>query len=161
MICIVDFDQTFLKNDYFKESFFRMLLFKPHYMLKHFILDRKGLFELKFDLLSTLEIKYKIDHLVNPIVKDWITENNHKYEKVILVSASPDFFVKRVLKDSLIFDEIYGSEDVNLKGENKLAFIKEKWGNEFDYLGDSKADIPIFKASRNGYKITRKGLIHV
>jgi phosphoserine phosphatase len=34
-------------------------------------------------------------------------------------------------------------------------------GGKAVIIGDSKADIPIFNASRNGYKMTRKGLIHV
>jgi phosphoserine phosphatase len=74
------------------------------------------------------------------------------------VSASPDFFVKALLSELQIFDGIYGSEAINLKGVNKLAFIQEKWGNDFHYMGDAKADQPIFLAAQQAYKVSAKGI---
>jgi hypothetical protein len=161
MICIVDFDKTFLKNDFFKECFYQKLLYQPLEIIRHFIIERGTILDLKYQLLSQLEIKYQIENLVNPIVKDWLIDNQHKYEKIIVVSASPDFFVKRVLRDYPLFDEIHGSRDINLKGVAKLKYIQDNWGSEFEYIGDSKADTTIFKASKGGYRITKKGLVHV
>ena len=63
-------------------------------------------------------------------------------EQVILSSAM-------VLKNQIIFDEIYGSEETNLVGVNKLNFILNKWGPNFAYVGNSNDDIPIFKSSNN------------
>ena len=91
----------------------------------------------------------------------WINENKAHYEKIIIVSASPDFFVKEVLKQLDFIDEMHGSKDINLKGKNKLDYIMSKWGNNFDYLGDSKSDNIIFKSARNGFLITSNKLIHV
>jgi phosphoserine phosphatase len=91
----------------------------------------------------------------------WINENKAHYEKIIIVSASPDFFVKEVLKHLDFIDEMHGSTSINLKGKIKLDYIMNKWGNNFDYLGDSKSDNIIFKSARNGFLVTSNKLIHV
>ena len=95
------------------------------------------------------------------MIINWINENKAQYEKIIIVSASPDLFVKDVLKQLDFIDEMHGSTSINLKGKNKLDYIIAKWGNNFDYLGDSRSDNIIFKSARNGFLITRNELIHV
>jgi phosphoserine phosphatase len=161
MIGVIDFDGTFLKNDYFKESFYKKVIENPFYLLNHFLIKRKNLLSLKFELLKDFSPEYEIELLINPEVKKWILENKHRYSKLILVSASPDFFVHKILSQVDCFDEVYGSTEVNLQGLQKLEFIKAKLGTDFDYLGDSKADIPIFRNSQNAFKVTNKGIIHV
>lgn len=161
MICIVDFDGTFMKNDFFKERFFKKLLENPIFLIKHFLVKRRSLLELKIELLSEFSIEYDINFLINPLVLNWINENKRKYNQVVLVSASPDLFLKNTLRSIKIFDEIHGSVDVNLKGRYKLEFIQKKWGDSFDYIGDSNDDIPIFEASKYAFKITKRGIINV
>jgi phosphoserine phosphatase len=161
MIGVIDFDGTFLKNDYFKELFFKKMLENPLFLLNHFLIKRKDLLSLKFELLKDLSPEYEIDFLINQEVKTWIEEHRKQYTKLVLVSASPDFFIKKILSQVTYFDEIHGSADINLKGRKKLQFIQDNYGSEFDYLGDSNADIPIFKNCKNAFKITQKGIIHV
>jgi hypothetical protein len=159
MVCIIDFDGTFLKNDFFKEVFFKKIIDNPFYIIKHFIFNRRGILELKIELLKNHQINYPIHFLINQDVSNWILENRQFYKKLLLVSASPDFFVKKVLSDFNFFDEIHGSSTINLKGTNKLNFIKERW-QDFDYMGDSNDDLPIFKNCNNAFKITSKGIIN-
>ena len=161
MICIIDFDKTLFKNDFFKEAFVKKMIENPLQLFKHFIIEGKDILTLKNDLLAQTIIQYSSDILLNPIVKNWIIENKKNYDKVVVVSASPDFFIKQVLKDFDFIDEIHGSTTKNLKGMNKLEYIINNWGDNFDYLGDSRSDKPIFNGAKNGFKITRKGLIHV
>jgi hypothetical protein len=99
--------------------------------------------------------------LVNPVVKNWIINNKNKYDKFLLISASPDFFVKKLISPLCIFDEIYGSIDVNLKGKNKLIFIQESYNNNFCYLGDSKEDNIIFKHAKEANLIYNNRLIKI
>jgi hypothetical protein len=159
--CIIDFDGTFLKNDFFEEIFFKTLILNPMYLIIHFFIKRKGILELKNNLLKNYFIHYDINFLINKIVLQWINDNKSTYKKLILVSATPDFFVKRILKNISCFDEIYGSINTNLKGDEKLNFIINNLNNSFDYVGNSKDDIPIFKKASIALKITNKGLIYV
>ena len=161
MVCIIDFDKTLLKNDFFKEIFYRTLLQNPFKLINHFLIKRSSILDLKNELLHNFKINYPIQLLFNPIIIHWINKNKANYEKIIIVSASPDFFVKEVLKQLDLIDEMHGSTSINLKGKNKLHYIIEKWGKNFDYLGDSKSDNIIFKSARNGFLITRNELIHV
>ena len=161
MVCIIDFDKTLLKNDFFKEIFYRTLLQNPFKLINHFLIKRSSILDLKNELLLNFKINYPIQLLLNPIIINWINENKSHYEKIIIVSASPDFFVKEVLKQLDFIDEMHGSKDINLKGQNKLDYIIEKWGNNFDYLGDSKSDNIIFKSARSGFLVTSNKLIHV
>jgi phosphoserine phosphatase len=161
LVCIIDFDKTLLKNDFFKEIFYRTLLHNPFKLINHFLVKRGSILELKKELLLNYKIEYPIQLLLNPIIIHWINEQKAHYEKIIIVSASPDFFVKEVLKHLDFIDEMHGSTSINLKGKNKLDYIIGKWGNNFDYLGDSPSDNIIFKSARNGFLITRNELIHV
>ena len=161
MVCIIDFDKTLLKNDFFKEIFYRTLLQNPFKIINHFLIKRSSILDLKNELLLNFKINYPVQLLLNPMIINWINENKAHYEKIIIVSASPDFFVKNILKQLDFINEIHGSTDINLKGQNKLDYIMSKWGSNFDYLGDSKSDNVIFKSARNGFLITRNKLIHV
>lgn len=154
MICVIDFDRTFLKNDYFLEAFCSKLLRNPFYLVAHFLFERKGLLALKMKLLKTYKQKYDLHLLINPAVESWIRSNRSDYSQFVVVSASPDFFVKELLSPLSLFDAIHGSTDHNLKGARKVDFICSRYGEVFDYLGDSASDMPVFKAARKAYKVT-------
>jgi phosphoserine phosphatase len=98
---------------------------------------------------------------MNNEVLNWISNNRYRFTHIFLVSASPDIFLKIVLKDQIIFDDIFGSKKVNLKGHEKLKFIQQMWNTDFAYIGDSNADIPIFKAAKESYKIINNKIINV
>ena len=161
MVCIIDFDKTLLKNDFFKEIFYRTLLQNPFKLINHFLIKRSSILALKNELLLNFNLHYPIHLLLNPIIINWINENKSNYEKIIIVSASPNFFVKDVLKNLDFINEMHGSTNINLKGKNKLDYINSKWGSNFDYLGDSRSDKIIFKNAKNGFLIKGNEIIYV
>ncbi len=161
MICIVDFDGTFLKNDFFLEVYFKTLIERPFHLFKIIFLKKFNLIEIKIALLSHQRINYDVKFLINPVVLNWINDNKYRFSNIFLVSASPDFFIKYILQNQQIFDELFGSVQVNLKGVEKLNFIQQKWGSDFAYIGDSNDDIPIFKVANEAYKIINNKLINV
>lgn len=161
MVCIIDFDKTLLKNDFFKEIFYRTLLQNPFKLINHFLIKRSSILALKNELLLNFNLHYPIHLLLNPIIINWINENKSNYEKIIIVSASPNFFVKDVLKNLDFINEMHGSTNINLKGKNKLDYINSKWGSNFDYLGDSRSDNIIFKNAKNGFLIKGNEIIYV
>jgi hypothetical protein len=161
MICIVDFDGTYFRNDYFKECFYRKLLKNPFFIIRHFLWERKSVLALKYLLLGELELGYDPFVLINSNVKNWIMNNRSHYDQVVLVSATPQFFLEKIMVKNELFDAIYGSTSVNLKGKNKLNFIFEKFGPTFDYVGDSEDDTVIFKHAANGLKVKFNRLYNV
>ena len=161
MICVIDFDGTLFKNDFFLEVFFKSLLERPFYLLNLFFIKKFNLLEIKLVLLSNHQIDYDINFLMSPIVLNWIKDNKSSFTNIYLVSASPDFFIKYILKNQELFDDIFGSIQINLKGIEKLKFIQQKWGSNFTYIGDSNDDIPIFKVAKEAYKIINNKIVNV
>jgi 4-hydroxybenzoate polyprenyltransferase len=74
---------------------------------------------------------------------------------IILASASHQRNVNRVAQSCGLFDAAWGSTaKTNLKGRHKLAKIRAGFGDApFDYVGDSRADLPIWAAARRGYTL--------
>jgi hypothetical protein len=161
MICIVDFDGTFFKNDFFLEIFFKLLIERPLYLFKLCFKNKFKLLDIKIVLLTEYRITYDVNFLINHEVICWIKENKNRFTNFYIVSASPDFFIKYILRNQDIFFELFGSNSVNLKGVQKLKFIQQKWGSNFAYIGDSSDDIPIFKVAKEAYKIINNKIINV
>jgi phosphoserine phosphatase len=142
MYIICDFDKTFLRNDFFAERFFKQALENPFFVINCFI--RGGLLNLKKKMLRDFTPGYPIDFLINPYVLAELKKLKDGNNTLVLISASPQEFVERLITPLGIFDHIYGSSDVNLKGRNKLNYIQQKNMLPFFYFGDAKADNCIF-----------------
>lgn len=149
MVLVVDLDGTYLKNDFFAEQFYKKLIVNPFWVGYH--LATRGILNTKSALLDKLVIEYPLNQLINHEVEKFIRANRKNYEQVVIVSASPDFFVKRILASDNNFDAVYGSVHENLKGEKKLDFIRTHFGEDFHYIGNGSADIPILKAAKKGF----------
>ncbi|HNR06845.1 MAG TPA: hypothetical protein PKM27_05970 [Saprospiraceae bacterium] len=157
MVLVVDLDGTYLKNDFFAERFYKRLIENPFFVVYH--LFTGGILQLKNLLLDKGRAEYPLDPLINSEVEKFILANRRNYERVVLVSASPDFFVKQVLSENEIFDAVHGSVEENLKGEKKLEFIRNRFGEDFHYIGNHGVDIPILRAAKKGF-IVKENRIH-
>ena len=154
-IIIVDLDGTLIKTDSMIESVISVLKDNP---LRIFSLLSK-LLKGKIDFK-----KYVFEHCdfssfagtfpVNTNLVDYLKEEKDNGSNLYLVSASDERAVKataEALMLSSLFDGIYGTtENTNLKGENKLEFIKNTISpihneSEIIYCGDSSSDIELWK----------------
>ncbi|MEM6635712.1 MAG: UbiA family prenyltransferase [Pseudomonadota bacterium] len=72
-----------------------------------------------------------------------------------LVTAADQRQADAVAEELDLFDEVVGSSGGrNLKSDAKAEFLVEKFGLQgFDYIGDSKADIPVWKRARSGFTV--------
>lgn len=163
-VLIVDMDGTYLKNDFTLEAFAQQLLSRPCTTLWRWV-SSSSLVQFKTYLLESVTPDGQVlDGVMNRQVVEWLKANRDRFASVHLVSATPDGFVQRVfdeLDSDFIFDSITGSKEVNLKGVNKLEYIKDRFGSDFWYMGDSKADEVIFEAAAGAIRSTRTGLKHL
>lgn len=84
-----------------------------------------------------------------PAVLDYIRTARSQGRRVILATAADITIARQVAEHLGLFDDVIGSvPGRNLKGEAKLAAIKDIARGPFEYLGDSDADIPIWQAAR-------------
>lgn len=154
-IIIVDLDGTLIKTDSMIESVISVLKDNPLRIFSLLSKLLKGKVEFK---------KYVFEHCdfssfagtfpVNTELVDYLKEEKGNGSKLYLVSASDERAVKATaeeLKLTALFDGIYGTTDkTNLKGQNKLDFIKNHIAtnngeDEIIYCGDSRADLDIWK----------------
>ena len=158
-VLVVDFDGCYVKNDYFAERLFKKSIENPLIVLGYLLDKKQNWLDLKKELLENLEISYPLTQLVNEAVREFIHNNRKNYSQVVLVSASPDAFVKRIAAGQNMFDEIHGSTNTNLKAGEKLSFIRDRYGNNFHYIGNSADDDVILAAAMKGFKV-KKGQLH-
>lgn len=129
-IIIVDLDGTLIKTGSMIESVISVLRDNPLRIFSLLSKISKGKIEFK---------KYVFEHCdfssfagtfpVNHDLVNYLKEEMENGSKLYLVSASDERAVKaaaEALKLTSLFDGIYGTTDTtNLKGHNKLKFIKQ------------------------------------
>jgi hypothetical protein len=81
-----------------------------------------------------------------PLVK-YIERERGAGRKIHLVSGADERIVGEVAAHLGLFDSVRGSNGyTNLKGMEKLAWLDARFPGGFDYIGDSAADLPIWRA---------------
>ena len=91
-------------------------------------------------------------------VLDLIAQARAEGRPVVLASAAHQSNVLRVARHLGLFDAAYGSTARrNLRGPQKLRAIREEFGSQpFDYVGDSRADLPLWAEAREAYTLGRE-----
>jgi 4-hydroxybenzoate polyprenyltransferase/phosphoserine phosphatase len=75
--------------------------------------------------------------------------------KLVLATAADSHVAERVAQHVGLFDAVFSSEGgTNLKAGNKEARLIAEFGAQgFDYVGDSWADLKVFRGARMGYLV--------
>jgi len=151
----VDLDGTLINTDLIFETFFSLLkknILAPIFCFSKFLIGgipslKKFLFE--NSAISVTNLPYNQD------VLKYINSWKEQYQgEVILISASDHRLVQKVADYLEIFDAAHGTIDINLKSDNKLKKILEISGTHaFDYMGNSRDDLVIFKLSRKSFLV--------
>lgn len=150
----VDLDGTLLKSDILYESILLLVKKRPWllFLLPFWVMKGKVFLKKKmYDIIS-------IDPCYMPYNQDVIEfikkEKSHRTE-VALATATWKPVAESIAKHLGLFDRVIGTEDnVNLRGENKLLELEKIYGKgQFDYMGDSSVDIPIWKSSNRAYLV--------
>jgi 4-hydroxybenzoate polyprenyltransferase/phosphoserine phosphatase len=157
---IVDLDGTLISSDLLIESAVKTLMDKwylaPFVVLKAlFVLVTSGLSGLKIFFAEQVKINpstlpYRLE--VIDFIKDIKSQGG---KKVFLISAAAQPFVTQINQHLKLFDGVYGTTlGNNLKSSRKRDFIvKELKISEYDYIGDSVADIPVWLSAKNRFVI--------
>ena len=84
-------------------------------------------------------------------VLDVIDIHRQQGGEVELVSGSDDLIVQQIADHLGLFSFAAGSDGVvNLTGLNKAAFLQQRHGQHFIYVGDSRNDIAVWRVSSGG-----------
>ncbi len=145
---IVDLDHTLINTDLLQLSAWKLLKKNPLFVLimPFWLLKGKG--NLKAELVKRIEIDVtKLPY--NQTMLDYINERKKQGDKVILATASHQFYANAVGDFLGCFDEVLASnKDFNLSSHNKAKRLVEIYGEkQFDYAGDHHRDIPVWQVS--------------
>lgn len=99
--------------------------------------------------LNPASLPYRSD------VVDFVTRERASARPVVLATAAHRRIADAVASHLALFDSVIASHGAhNAKGDGKLESIRAHLGAaEFDYIGDSMADVPVFRAARRSYLV--------
>jgi 4-hydroxybenzoate polyprenyltransferase/phosphoserine phosphatase len=138
-----------LIGDTLDEGFVRALLRRPSTALKAALALFKGRGEMK------ARLREESVHCVAamPAREDltlWLLEERAKGRRIHLVTAADQAVADAAAARFGFEDSAHGSRDgVNLKGPAKAERLKAMFPHGFAYVGDSRADLPVFAAARS------------
>ncbi|MEY8829342.1 UbiA family prenyltransferase [Sedimentitalea sp. XS_ASV28] len=147
---IVDLDGTLLRSDMLLESFWNVLSHDARVATgAAFRLATGQSRAAEKDVLAQ-HAQIDIARLpYNADVLELVAQRREAGDRVALVTASNIRFAQAIADHLGCFDEVHGSDEShNLKSSRKAAFLIERFGEgNFDYAGDSFADLPVWAVS--------------
>ena len=153
-VLCVDLDGTLIKTDLFLESLLHILKQKPWAILLILWWSLRGRSFLKQKLatvapLAVEKLPYRQD------VLEFIRGERQSGRQILLVTAADQSLAEAIASHTGHFDGVYGSDGVvNLKAGAKAGFLTGMLGRgNFDYVGDSRADLPVWRAARFAYVV--------
>lgn len=149
MYFVVDLDNSLIRSDLLYESFFAGLARQPLAVMAALMTLREGRAALKAALARLATLDPSILPYDETVLRA-IHDARRQGQRTALVSAADQRLVEAVAAHLGCFDEAHGSDGVrNLKGENKAAFLVERFGERnFDYVGDAPVDLAIWSRAR-------------
>lgn len=144
----VDLDGTLVATDTLLESIVLLLKLYPLKIFSLIIWLFRGKAFFK-DMVSIYKIPQADILPYREKVLDFIKEEKEKGRKVYLLTAANQRIADEVASHLGCFAGAFGSNDkINLSGEQKLKRVYQIVGHaKFDYIGNSKADTPIWEKS--------------
>lgn len=151
---VVDLDGSLARTDLLHEGLAAHLSTAPHHLLT--MLARLNAGKAPFKRWLADQTVPDLEHLpMNDAVVTAIDAARAAGRPVALVTASDQIYADAVAARMGIFDEVHGSDgERNLGGTAKAAFLVERFGRAgFDYIGDSKADLPVWAEARHALPV--------
>jgi len=147
----VDLDGTLIDQDLSDLAFWECFKNNPFltiYYLFLFIFYGKSL--LKEKISKNYKVPFKKIKF-NKACLDYIKDAKKQHRSVYLISGSHQKLVDQVDEKLKIFFEVFGTKkDFNMVGYNKVLYItNELKFRDFDYIGNSKKDLPIWYHTKN------------
>lgn len=156
-VLFVDLDGTLIKGDLLHEALLATLKSSPRLLLASLLSLRHGRSSFKRSLAqgSFPDVR----HLpFREEVLDLIAEARARGDRIVLATAADESWARAVASELGLFDDVLASNGPqNLKGQEKLLAIRtycERHGHEnFDYVGDCHADLPIWAEARQAFAV--------
>jgi 4-hydroxybenzoate polyprenyltransferase/phosphoserine phosphatase len=148
---VVDLDGTLIYTDTLHESVIALLRVKPFHtlLIPAWLMSGKAALKAR---LSSLTNFYPASLPYNQALIAWLKEKKQQGRELVLCTASNEKIAQAVARHLDLFDTVLStSDEKNLAGKHKAELLAQKYGHGgFDYVGNSAADIEVWRVARNG-----------
>lgn len=152
-VLVVDLDGTLLRSDMLYECLWSSMARDGWATLRAVGRLREGRAALKRALANLSDVDASTlpyDDEVQARIKAWRAGGG----RAVLATASDQALADKVAAHLGIFDEVHGSDGArNLKGPEKAAFLRDRFPDGFTYMGDSAADLPVWKEAERAISV--------
>jgi len=146
---VVDLDGTLLRTDLLFEATLRLIKQKPWLVLLLPIWLLKGRAHLKSRIFHLVQIDVSLLPLHDELLT-WLRAEKSRGRRLILATGSDYQKARSVVAPLGLFDLVLGSNgERNLTAGKKLRLLVETCGEQFDYVGNSRSDLEIWRGCRH------------
>lgn len=145
----VDLDGTILMGDSLWESLLALIGRHPWYLFVAPIWALKGRAALKSEIAARVSLNVSTLPVRAELI-EFLRQEKLEGKKLVLATGAHHSLATAVADHFGIFDRVLASDNAtNLTGDRKRNAIESLAnGRDFDYIGNSRADLPIWKAAR-------------
>jgi 4-hydroxybenzoate polyprenyltransferase/phosphoserine phosphatase len=149
-VLAVDLDGTLLRTDSLWESLLTMLRDRPLSLGTAAIRLLQGRAAFKGYVADCALPDLTTLPLNEPLLA-WLTKEHQSGRRLVLATAADRRIAAAVATRIGLFDQVLATDEgQNLKGEAKAAELVAHFGKGgFDYAGDSRADLPVWREARH------------
>lgn len=153
----VDLDGTLIRGDAFIETAMRLLRDRPLAALRAVARIHQGIGAMKAAVHDALAVD-ATQLPYDPDLLSALQAEKAKGRKLVLATAADQRVAQAVADHLGLFDQVLASTpERNLKGATKAQALIEAFGLKgFDYVGDSKADLAVWRAARSAWVVNAR-----
>lgn len=151
----VDLDGTLIRSDMLIESAFAFLKANPLRFYRPLMwLARGGKAHLKSKLAEVTHVDVTTLPY-DPKVIEWLTRERAAGRTLVLATASDARYAEAISGHLGLFDKTMATDGkVNLSSSRKRDALVQEYGNKgFDYAGNSRDDLAVWKAAERAYVV--------
>jgi hypothetical protein len=144
---VVDLDGTLVNTDMLLENLFLFLRLHPLRVFEVILWLFAGKAHFKRCLANT--VVPDVDRLpYNKELLAWLEQQRNEGASLVLATASDLRIAQKVAEHLGIFDEVMGTEGINLSSRNKRVVIVQRFGEKgYEYIGNSSADLAVWHSA--------------
>jgi phosphoserine phosphatase len=143
----VDLDGTLIKTDILFEGAIKLIKLNPIYLLFIMFWCVGGPRHLKQQIFNQVDFNPAILPYRQSAL-EYIKLQKKIGRPIVLATAADHRAAKKVASHLGLFEAVLATDELNLKGNNKLeAIVNHAKGKDFEYIGDSLSDYPILMSA--------------
>jgi 4-hydroxybenzoate polyprenyltransferase/phosphoserine phosphatase len=156
----VDLDGTLLRGDMVWECIVSLFRVQPLALFLIPIWLLGGMARVKEELAKRAHVDVTALPYRAEIISFLIAQREQG-RVLVLATAAEVSLAEKVAQHLGIFDRVYATQGgQNLRGKAKAALLREEFGKSgYEYIGDSPADLPVWKDSRAAYVVGTERLV--